>query len=217
MTVPRSPARTPCTIFFLLAIGVLPSCASVCVRPAKGADDVGVHYYMPKPYIMVTRALTDEGTASDAFETKIVMLPDPNQRRTIVQQPGFGSANASCTLTDGWNLTEFGGESTGTDPADLISAATEVAALLLPAAAKRGEPGSSDESIPVAVLLGVAMEPSRSYLFDERIVIYSDGTTEPAPFLKDESKGTVPNVEGLSHKKAVEELKKKGGFRKSSG
>ena len=110
-----------------LALLALASCARVEVREANGPADAGIHYFMPKYYVQATRSGPKVPGAPPAplDDVQIVTLPDPGQRRTIIQHPGFGSAQATGTLAEGWRLTQFGSETTGSDPADMLGAAGE--------------------------------------------------------------------------------------------
>jgi hypothetical protein len=158
----------------LAAAVVSGSCSSVTVRRASGPCDEGVHYWLPKPYFKVTKgtAKAQDGTTTEKFDVEVVVLPNPDERRTIVEHAGFGSAKSQVTLAGGWNLTQMNQESAGPDPAALIK---EVSAIVKPLFGVTA--GVQGKSV-VCVLLGVDMSPCRQQLFDERIVIWSDGSTD---------------------------------------
>lgn len=176
-----------------IALLTLTSCARVEVREATGPADEGFHYFMPKYYVQATRSGPKAPGAPPAplYDVQIVTLPDPCQRRTIIQHPGFGSAQATGTLAEGWRLTQFGSETTGADAADMLSAATAAARLIIPpltgsslgAESRSRDPATAEE--PITILLGIDMSPGRRRLFDEVILLYADGRTEvrepPAP------------------------------------
>jgi hypothetical protein len=179
MTVPRCPAPTPCTILLLLAAGALSSCASVCVRPATGPQDVGVHYYMPKPYVKVSKSVAKDTPVK--YDAEVIYLPDPNERRTIVERPGFGTARMTAKLANGWMLTDTSADHVGADPSEFLTAATGLAKLVLELSPRSvGVAESQPETKEIiAVLFGVNMHRSvGDPLFDERILIFADGTSE---------------------------------------
>jgi hypothetical protein len=170
-----------------LALLSLASCARVEVREATGAADEGVHYFMPRYYVQATRSgpKAPGAPAAPLYDVHIVTMPDPKQRRTIIQHPGFGSAQATGTLAEGWRLTQFGSETTGTDVSDLLSAAATAARVLIPPLAAQAafgadshpaDPASGEE--PITILLGIDMSPGRTRLFDEAVLIYANGRTE---------------------------------------
>jgi hypothetical protein len=111
-----------------LGSGVMLGCAHVETRKVSGAEDVeGVHFYRPAPYLF--RAIKE-----DKCVESIVFLPDPSQEWTMITHSGLGTVNTSATLTDGWNLTQFGDERDSKIPetitaiSGLVSAAAGAAA-----------------------------------------------------------------------------------------
>ena len=92
------------------SIGCLPR---VLVKANPTAQETGIRYYRPKPYLKVEPA--EVAIAKD--QTKIVpglvrislvYLPDFSEEYAIDVRPGFGTANVEIKLEDGWNLTEIG-------------------------------------------------------------------------------------------------------------
>ncbi len=88
------------------------------------AKSDGIHYYRPKPYLLVTESITEKtaasgtgggaaGQASAAGQTtescvaEIKYLPDYTQESVIIPHYWLGSVALKPTLTDGWNLTNF--------------------------------------------------------------------------------------------------------------
>lgn len=87
----------------VLAVALLASgCARMVVKRATSDDELGVRFYSPEPYLFRTPAKDGGCTVA------IVYLPNKDERWVARVHPGFGSVNASATLTDGWNLTAFG-------------------------------------------------------------------------------------------------------------
>jgi hypothetical protein len=78
----------------------------------------GIRYYRPKPYLLVSSGVA-EMTVSDKEKTtttrmvpdskvvniQLVYMPDFEEEYAIDVRTGFGTADVSITLEDGWNLT----------------------------------------------------------------------------------------------------------------
>ena len=76
--------------------------------------DDGIHYYRPKPYLLVTESITEKPAAGGAAGGKtescvadVKYLPDYTQEYVIIPHYWLGSVALKPTLTDGWNLTNF--------------------------------------------------------------------------------------------------------------
>jgi hypothetical protein len=77
--------------------------------------DDGIHYYRPKPYILLTETKTEKpGAAAGAPPTTtrscvvdIKYLPDYTQEYVMIPHYLLGSVAMKPALTDGWNLTNF--------------------------------------------------------------------------------------------------------------
>jgi hypothetical protein len=77
--------------------------------------DNGIRYYRPKPYLKVVPAEVAAGKDATRVDVQLVTisleyLPDFSEEYAIDVRPGFGVANVSLTLEDGWNLTEINQE-----------------------------------------------------------------------------------------------------------
>lgn len=80
----------------------------------------GIRYYRPKPYLLVSSGIA-EVTVSDKEKTtttrmvpdpkvvniQLVYMPDFEEEYAIDVRTGFGTADVSITLEDGWNLTSI--------------------------------------------------------------------------------------------------------------
>lgn len=79
-------------------------CASVDVNKVdlQSGDRRGFCFYMPYPYLMVTRN-------SGELKIETIYLPKINEMHSITMKPGLGSANVSFAFKDGWQLTQFNG------------------------------------------------------------------------------------------------------------
>ncbi|MEK6249935.1 MAG: hypothetical protein N2C12_17255, partial [Planctomycetales bacterium] len=78
----------------------------VKVRKNPGPKDLGVRYYRPKPYLLLSPMA--EGRDNDQHVAiSLVYLPDYSEEYSINVKPGFGSANVQIKLDQGWNLTQL--------------------------------------------------------------------------------------------------------------
>ncbi|MBN2212214.1 MAG: hypothetical protein JW709_12525 [Sedimentisphaerales bacterium] len=100
----------------LIFVGFLGGCTSVIVRPVgkENADEEGVHFYRPAPYLLVTKQ-------NDKIESKIIYLPELSQEYVIQYKPGLGTAKVDIVFENGWNLTSIG-QTTDTKIPETISA-----------------------------------------------------------------------------------------------
>lgn len=110
--------RSALTLILLLpmalsfALGCTPR-VRVIANPRP--HDNGIRYYRPKPYLKVVPAEVSAGKDGTRVEAQLVTisleyLPDFSEEYAIDVRPGFGVANVSLTLEDGWNLTEINQE-----------------------------------------------------------------------------------------------------------
>ena len=79
-------------------------CAHITFHDPNSADskkNIGVEYYPPKLYLLVTQ------TAEKGYSASILTLPDLTQPRYALLHPGYGSSNLSLTLNNGI-LTQVG-------------------------------------------------------------------------------------------------------------
>jgi hypothetical protein len=94
-----------CYLSLLLALPAasLASCAHLSFHdsndPKRG--NVGVEYYKPKLYLLLTK------TATEGYKADIVTLPDLLQPRYALLHPGYGSSNLSLKMNNGI-LTDVG-------------------------------------------------------------------------------------------------------------
>jgi hypothetical protein len=77
-------------------------CAHITFHDATSATkkNVGVEYYKPKLYLLVTQA-------EKGYSASILTLPDLTQPRYALLHPGYGSSNLSLKLNNGI-LTDVG-------------------------------------------------------------------------------------------------------------
>ncbi len=124
----------------LLLVGMiavlLGGCATTVTSVPWDDDEKAIPYYLPKPYLMITRGVGTASTtttkttgnpekpsetvsvkvettgATNAAEYKyqIIYLPDLNQKRGLKFDRGIGSYKSDFTLADGWKLTGFHSE-----------------------------------------------------------------------------------------------------------
>ncbi len=109
-------------VLLSVSLFLLAGCAGVQVTRVrdKNADNGGIRFYRPWPYLLVYQ--TEHG-----IEAKTVYLPKMDEEYAIKVKSGFGTVNGKFTLTDGWNLTDFGDTRDSKIP-ETMTALTGVAA-----------------------------------------------------------------------------------------
>ena len=125
---------------------LLVACAHVEIKPARLKDgrydpqQVGARFYPPEPYLLWT-------PGAKGCTATIVNLPNLAEPWIVEVHPGWGSLDASATLTDGWNLTAFGQEvdSRGPDTIEALVGAAKVGVGAAPL------PSGKETSCPVAL------------------------------------------------------------------
>lgn len=93
----------------VVAAGCMPR---VVVHSRPGPDDPGIRYYRPKPYLKIEPAEVAINSKTSAVtpgvvRISVVYLPDFSEEYSIDVRSGFGVADVSIKLEDGWNLTEI--------------------------------------------------------------------------------------------------------------
>lgn len=104
-------------IALCMLFGSMACAPRVRVRSNPTPHDTGIRYYRPKPYLLVTPAgqtlLSDSGKPiREVIDERYVQielqyLPDFSEEYSIDVRSGFGIADVSITLEDGWNLTSI--------------------------------------------------------------------------------------------------------------
>jgi hypothetical protein len=138
-------------------IGLTGCTPRVRVLPNPTVHDKGIRYYRPKPYLMVTSGVA-EVTTSEKDKTvstttvpdpryvniQLVYLPDFEEEYAIDVRTGFGTADVSIKLEDGWNLTEISQNLDSQTDENMEAAASLIGALgSLPVpAGRQGEDAS---------------------------------------------------------------------------
>lgn len=117
-----------------LLAGLLAGCSSVTVIKNPAAEDTGIRYWRPKPYLLVTPA----DATGRMVKLKMEYLPDYSEEFSIHPQ---GKKPPQVQLKDGWNLVAVGG------PAPPPEKPEEAAA---PAAAPAGDPMKLPEYVVAA-------------------------------------------------------------------
>jgi nitrogen fixation protein len=114
----------------------LVGCAQVHVQrlspdERRGTSVEGVRFFRPWPYLLVTAEPGDKGTT---YKSEVIYLPKADEEYVVRVQPGWGTAEGSVKLEDGWRLSELGSTvdskipETITAVSGLITAAGGVAA-----------------------------------------------------------------------------------------
>lgn len=123
-----------------VALGALAAagCARVVVARVESDDAPGIRFERPRPYVL--RMLNERGECQDA----LVWLPDESQQYAISVRSGLGTASASATLANGWNLVSFGEARDSRIPETIEALSGTLAtgaAIAAPATAPKGATG----------------------------------------------------------------------------
>ena len=105
---------------------VFSGCAHVVVRHVADTDKSdGVHFYEPRPYLLIGDQPTDKGTKGvvHAYTSTIIYLPDKSQRYVVQIKQGWGTVNGSVKLANGWMLDTLGAQTDSKGP-ETIGAVT---------------------------------------------------------------------------------------------
>ena len=143
--------RVPAACVLPLVCG----CAYLSVEPATGPDDPGVHFFLPKPYLLVSweRPSWSRSTSPDVLAPRgeIIYLPDVSQRYVITQRVFLAKADFAYALKDGWMLGSVNG---GMDTSEFIRAAKEIGVAAIETSGRRSAaPADGTETrIPTPVL-----------------------------------------------------------------
>ncbi|MBU1286139.1 MAG: hypothetical protein KJ871_00285 [Alphaproteobacteria bacterium] len=86
--------------------------------------DIGLHYYMPVPHLLVQRP----GNKDGATTTSIIYLPDLSQEYAIKYKSGLGSGKMEVTLANGI-LASFNQESDSKIPETLANLAAPISGV----------------------------------------------------------------------------------------
>lgn len=153
-------------LFMLILISVfIAGCASTIT--ARSGGDTGIPYYLPKPYLLITKNLTplvekttekkdEKGNTTviehtvepvttnikekDSYSFQIIYLPDLTQKHGLEIQSRTGTIKTNITLVDGWKLVGINLDADA-KTSDIIKAIGEVIPKLPPITkAVPGEP-----------------------------------------------------------------------------
>jgi hypothetical protein len=76
-------------------------CAGVDFRRVTSADQEGLRYWRPAPYLALQRTEKD---GKVTCEVKMLTLPDKSEEYAITIRAGMGAAKVNPTLHEGWRL-----------------------------------------------------------------------------------------------------------------
>jgi hypothetical protein len=132
------------------------SCANFSVQPADGPDSPGLHFFLPKPYILFwwERSITvKSGTVLSSVVPRfqVIYLPDRSQRYTVKQHALLAKGDFAYTLRDGWRLDAINGE---VDTTEFLRLLAETGTTALEKAVPRAAPPPipETEELPSPVL-----------------------------------------------------------------
>jgi hypothetical protein len=138
-------------VFAALACLGIAGCAAVDVRRVAEANQPGVRYWRPAPYLALQPTTANGATTCEA---KVVMLPDKQEEYAITMNSGlWGSVQANPALSDGWNLTSLDGKADSKTAETLTALASVIKAVPLGATAQiasinKGKPQPSGTLVP---------------------------------------------------------------------
>lgn len=93
---------------FALCLLAMCGCAPrVIVRQSPTAEDEGIRYYRPKPYLLISALQKDTTASPDYVSITLDYLPDFSEEYSINVRPGLGIADVNVGLQDGWNLVSL--------------------------------------------------------------------------------------------------------------
>lgn len=106
---------TPLAVFASILFTAAGCAPRLRVTANPGPDAPGIRYYRPKPYLKVVPAEIQIAKDASRVEPGLVTisleyLPDFSEEYAIDVRSGFGVADVSLQLEDGWNLTEINQE-----------------------------------------------------------------------------------------------------------
>lgn len=112
-----------CSMLFAIALQFT-ACAHISFHDPNDPKqkNIGVEYYKPKLYLLVT------WTGDKGYKADIITLPDVSQPRYALLHPGYGSSNLSLKLNNGI-LTDVG-QVGDTKIPETISAVGSLSSLL---------------------------------------------------------------------------------------
>lgn len=146
--------------FFTSAIACTPR-VRVLANPTP--HDKGIRYYRPKPYLLISsgtasvtvsekdKTVTTKSTPDPRYvNIQLVYLPDFEEEYAIDVRTGFGTADVSLKLEDGWNLTELNQKLDSQTDENLKAIAELVGSIgKLPVPAGQGESNNKSAAPPI--------------------------------------------------------------------
>jgi hypothetical protein len=128
-------------------------CAHISFHdPTNPKPDVGLEYYKPKLYLLVTK--TKDGTKAD-----ILTLPDLTKPRFALLHPGYGSSNLSLKLSNGI-LTDVG-QTVDTKIPETITALSGLATAAAGAAKEATPTGGTAKEEPSFTIYEIIIRNSQ--------------------------------------------------------
>ena len=131
-------------------------CANFRVEPAGGPEASGLHFFLPKPYVLFwwERTVTVKSgqvMASVVPRYQIIYLPDRSERYTVQQNVFFAKGDFKYTLRDGWCLDAVNAD---LDTTEFLRLLTETGTKAIEKAFAQGAapPIPESEELPPPVL-----------------------------------------------------------------
>lgn len=106
-------------LLILLVVSLVSSaCSHLAINKVDDSHPYtqGLRYFRPAPYVLVTCG--DEGKS----QSQLIQLPDKAEEYVIRPIVGLGSMTYQVNLSDGWNLTGLGPNTSESGTASLLTA-----------------------------------------------------------------------------------------------
>lgn len=135
---------------------VIAGCAPrIRVTANPGPDAQGIRYYRPKPYLKVVPAEIQIAKDASRIEPGLVKitleyLPDFSEEYAVDVRSGFGVADVSLKLEDGWNLTQINQKFDSQTDENISAAGDLIKAIsgLVPTAAESADRSPIEFTVP---------------------------------------------------------------------
>lgn len=154
-----------------LACALLTGCANFSVRPAGQSDAPGLHFFVPKPYILIwweRDIVVKSGTVLQSLVPRheVLLLPDLAQRYAITQHAFFSKGDFAFQLRDGWRLESINSK---LDTTEVVRMLKDTGLRLIDrtmAQSLTRAPAAEEQTIPPPVLFEPVWDPdAATYIF----------------------------------------------------
>ncbi len=157
--------RPTLVIRWILPLVLPAGCANFSVEPAVGPDAPGLHFFLPKPYVLFwweRQVTVKSGTVIQSVVPRfeVVYLPDRAQRYTVTQHAVLATGDFAYRLKDGWSLEAVNG---AVDTVEFLDLLKDLGTTALEEAVPTAVafPDIPDEHLPPPVLYELVWNDDR--------------------------------------------------------